>query len=115
MRRLTLIARREYLAYVRTVGLRPGTMSTALGLKPVMTFVPTGEADKREFVAAFRQNSLQRLEKGEDPERLEEEFGDSFANFEEEFGEETAAAVGLRPRRTAPVRDPKLYEMGEYI
>lgn len=61
------------------------------------------------------EHMIQRLEKGEDPERLEEEFGDSFANFEEEFGEETAAAVGLRPRRTAPVRDPKLYEMGEYI
>lgn len=56
--------------YVSTVGLRPGTMSTALGLKPVMTFVPTGEADKREFVAAFRQNSLQRLEKGEQAEQL---------------------------------------------
>lgn len=56
--------------YVSTVGLRPGTMSTALGLKPVMTFVPTGEADKREFVAAFRQNSLQRLEKGEQAELL---------------------------------------------
>lgn len=56
--------------YVSTVGLRPGTMSAALGLKPVMTFVPTGEADKREFVAAFRQNSLQRLEKGEQAELL---------------------------------------------
>lgn len=56
--------------YVSTVGLRPGTMSTALGLKPVMTFVPMGEADKREFVAAFRQNSLQRLEKGEQAELL---------------------------------------------
>ncbi|MEB8020156.1 HlyD family secretion protein [Raoultella ornithinolytica] len=56
--------------YVSTVGLRPGTMSTALGLKPVMTFVPTGEAGKREFVAAFRQNSLQRLEKGEQAELL---------------------------------------------
>lgn len=56
--------------YVSTVGLRPGTMSTALGLKPVMTFVPTEEADKREFVAAFRQNSLQRLEKGEQAELL---------------------------------------------
>ncbi len=26
--------------YVSTVGLRPGTMSTALGMIPLMTFVP---------------------------------------------------------------------------
>lgn len=61
------------------------------------------------------EHMIQRLEKGEDPERLEEEYGDSFADFEQEFGAETAEAVGIRTRKKAPVRDPKLYEMGEYL
>lgn len=62
------------------------------------------------------EHMIQRLEKGEDPERLEEEFSDSFANFEEEFGEETAQALGLPTRKkAAPVRDPKLYEMADYL
>nr|VUD28537.1 auxiliary transport protein, MFP family [Raoultella sp. NCTC 9187] len=56
--------------YVSTVGLRPGTMSTALGLAPVMTFVPVTENQSREYVAAFRQNSLQRLQAGEKAELL---------------------------------------------
>ncbi len=62
------------------------------------------------------EHMIQRLEKGEDPERLEEEFSDSFANFEEEFGEEAAQALGLPTRKkTAPIRDPKLYEMADYV
>lgn len=62
------------------------------------------------------EHLIRRLEKGEDPERLEAEFSDSFANFDEEFGEETAQALGLRTRKkTAPARDPKLYEMADYL
>ena len=53
-----------------TVGLRPGTMSTALGMIPLMTFVPVEGAASREYVAAFRQNALQRLHKGEPAELM---------------------------------------------
>ncbi|MBV8042602.1 HlyD family secretion protein [Pluralibacter sp.] len=49
--------------YVSMVGLRPGTMSTSLGLMPVMTFVPTDQ-EQYTYVAAFRQNSTQRLKPG---------------------------------------------------
>ncbi|ADO49694.1 HlyD family secretion protein [[Enterobacter] lignolyticus] len=49
--------------YVSMVGLRPGTMSTALGLAPVMTFVPEDQ-EQHTYVAAFRQNSTQRLKPG---------------------------------------------------
>lgn len=56
--------------YVSTVGLRPGTMSTALGMIPLMTFVPVEGAASREYVAAFRQNALQRLDKGEPAELM---------------------------------------------
>jgi hypothetical protein len=61
------------------------------------------------------EEMIQRLEKGEDPEKLEDEFGDSLEHFEEEFGEEATRAAGLRKRRSGPSRDPKLYEMGEYL
>ena len=56
--------------YVSTVGLRPGTMSTALGMLPLMTFVPVEGDASREYVAAFRQNALQRLYKGEPAELM---------------------------------------------
>lgn len=50
--------------YVTQVGLRPGVMATALGLAPVMTFIPTDPHQSASYVAAFRQNSLQRLKPG---------------------------------------------------
>lgn len=50
--------------YVTQVGLRPGVMATALGLKPVMTFIPVDDHQTASYVAAFRQNSLQRLQPG---------------------------------------------------
>ena len=61
------------------------------------------------------EHMIQRLEKGEDPERIEEDYGDSMMdNLEAEFGEENLKAAGLwRPKN--PARDPKLYEMAEYL
>ena len=47
--------------YVTHLALRPGMMAVPLPLKPVMTFV---HDEERFFIAAFRQNSLQRLEPG---------------------------------------------------
>ncbi|WP_234262375.1 HlyD family secretion protein [Klebsiella aerogenes] len=58
------VVRAPSSGYVSTVGLREGTMSTALGLKPVMTFVPVNAGQARTYVAAFRQNSIQRLKSG---------------------------------------------------
>lgn len=37
---------------------------------PLMTFVPVEGAASREYVAAFRQNALQRLHKGEPAELM---------------------------------------------
>lgn len=53
--------------YVTQVALRPGMMAVPLPLSPVMTFV---HAEERLYVAAFRQNSLQRLETGFEAEFL---------------------------------------------
>ncbi|MGI2258955.1 HlyD family secretion protein [Shewanella sp. GXUN23E] len=47
--------------YVTQLALRPGMMAVPLPLAPVMTFV---HSEERLYVAAFRQNSLQRLEPG---------------------------------------------------
>ncbi|MGR5231306.1 HlyD family secretion protein [Vibrio rotiferianus] len=51
--------------YVTQLALRPGVMAVPLPLAPVMTFVHTEE---KLYTAAFRQNSLQRLEPGFDAE-----------------------------------------------
>ena len=47
--------------YVTQLALRPGVMAVPVPLAPVMTFVHT---EDKLYTAAFRQNSLQRLEAG---------------------------------------------------
>lgn len=56
---------------------------------------------------------IRRLESGEDPEKLEEQFG----NAEGEDGAElfSQAVKKIRASLRAPQRDPKLYEMNEFI
>ncbi|OED91643.1 HlyD family secretion protein [Vibrio crassostreae] len=53
--------------YVTQLALRPGVMAVPLPLAPVMTFVHTEE---KYYIAAFRQNSLQRLHPGFEAEFL---------------------------------------------
>lgn len=57
---------------------------------------------------------VRRLESGEDPEKLESEFGGM-----EEGGEGDALFTQMIKRakatRKQPVRDPKLYEMRDYV
>ncbi|RJT18121.1 HlyD family secretion protein [Buttiauxella izardii] len=51
--------------YVTQVLIRPGTYAAALPLRPVMVFIPQ---QKRQIIAQFRQNSLLRLEAGDQAE-----------------------------------------------
>ncbi|MFZ3388472.1 HlyD family secretion protein [Buttiauxella gaviniae] len=51
--------------YVTQVLIRPGTYAAALPLRPVMVFIPQ---QKRQIIAQFRQNSLLRLEAGDEAE-----------------------------------------------
>lgn len=53
--------------YVTQLALRPGVMAVPLPLAPVMTFVHT---EAQFYTAAFRQNSLQRLQPGFEAEFL---------------------------------------------
>jgi hypothetical protein len=54
---------------------------------------------------------LARMEKGEDPEKLEAEYGDVGMGK----GEGGKGAAGTLRRRLPPRRDPTLYEMSEYL
>ncbi|TCV94269.1 HlyD family secretion protein [Biostraticola tofi] len=51
--------------YVTQVLIRPGTYAAALPLRPVMVFIPEQE---RFIIAQFRQNSLLRLQAGDEAE-----------------------------------------------
>ncbi len=58
---------------------------------------------------------IMRLERGEDPEKLEQEYGNNLEDFAE--GEEGAMGVEktLARIRGRAIRDPKLYEMRDYL
>src|SRR5262249_12868739 len=53
--------------FVTQVSLRPGMYAIPTQLRTAMLFVNTGESD-RELGAAFQQNSLQRVDAGDDAE-----------------------------------------------
>lgn len=61
---------------------------------------------------------ISRLEKGEDPDKLEAEFGDVFNAMDEAGGGDAAggdAATRTKARRKKHItRDPKLYEMADF-
>ncbi len=64
---------------------------------------------------------IKRMEAGEDPEKLEAEYGDALEDFDpagapDEAAPEDEKGTGpkLRPRPRA-TRDPTLYEMAEYV
>jgi hypothetical protein len=70
---------------------------------------------------AEMEHMIRRLEAGEDPEKLEEEFGDAFDNmdFPDGMGGDGAeggeAGGGVKARRKAAERDPALYEIADYL
>lgn len=73
----------------------------------------TGQAMPKEMELMIR-----RLEAGEDPEKLEEEFGDALDGMDlpgEEGAETGESPAGPRARPARPVRDPALYEMSDYL
>lgn len=66
------------------------------------------------------EHMLSRLESGEDPEKLEEEFGEALDHLGEgSFDvpeEETPGRVSPKTaRKRGPSRDPNLYEMRDYL
>jgi multidrug resistance efflux pump len=83
--------------YITQVLIRPGTYAASLPLRPVMVFIPQ---QKRLIVAQFRQNSLLRLEKGDDAEAVFNAAGQVFTpravycrSFHPRFGDAQAGAA----------------------
>lgn len=65
------------------------------------------------------EEMIARLEAGEDPDKLEEAFGDmddmeGFGGTEDEPGDGEKARALLR-RLRQPARDPELYELSDYL
>lgn len=74
-----------------------------------------------EKLPAVMEEMVGRLEAGEDPEKLEEEYGDmsdleDFGAESEEGGETLSERrKALLRRLRGPVRDPELYELRDYL
>jgi len=70
-----------------------------------------------EKVPPQMREVIARLEKGEDPEKLEAELGDAFGGMDEALDtapEAREALARLRARKPRITRDPTLYEMADY-
>jgi hypothetical protein len=67
------------------------------------------------------EEMIARMEKGEDPEKLEEEYGSAMDDLDagegsDEVGAESELSKTLgRLRRRRVERDPTMYEMAEYV
>ena len=65
------------------------------------------------------EEMARRLESGEDPDKLEERFGDALDESFGAAGEAGAGEIGrlqlLRKMRPEPRRDPRVYEMRDYL
>ncbi|MEO0794192.1 MAG: cytochrome C [Verrucomicrobiota bacterium] len=62
------------------------------------------------------EEMAKRLEKGEDPEALEDEYGDNEEEFDPMAGVEGSAGKRLiRRLRSVPRQDPGVYEMEDYL
>jgi hypothetical protein len=78
------------------------------------------EATGQKMPAEMEQ-MIRRLEAGEDPEKLEEEFGDAFENMDFPGmegggeGEGEAGGAAVKARKPRPQRDPALYEFSDYL
>jgi hypothetical protein len=63
---------------------------------------------------------IRRMEAGEDPEKLEAEYGDAMDEFEADpgapgDGAERDAKGRARAAKARPARDPVMYEMSDYL
>lgn len=70
----------------------------------------TGQAMPKEM-----EQMIRRLEAGEDPEKLEEEFGDAFDGMDLPGDPAPEGEAGARSLSRRPVRDPALYEMADFL
>ena len=75
------------------------------------------EATGQKVPDVMRQ-MIERLDQGEDPAKLEAEYGSTLEEMGEGFSDgsdESGRLVPLRAKAATPQRDPTLYEMGDYL
>lgn len=73
------------------------------------------EATGQKMPAEMEQ-MIGRLEAGEDPERLEEEFGDALEGMDlPDDAPDESLVTRARRRFAGPQRDPTLYEMSDFV
>lgn len=61
------------------------------------------------------EQMIRRMEAGEDPEKLEEEFGDALEGLDLPDSEPPDQGGSSRQAHRRPVRDPALYEMADFL
>jgi len=61
------------------------------------------------------EQMIRRLESGEDPEKLEEEFGEAFEEMDAPGEDQSGDSGSPRHRFRRPERDPALYEMADFV
>jgi len=61
------------------------------------------------------EQMIRRMEAGEDPEKLEEEFGDALEGLDLPDSETPDQGGSPRLTHRRPVRDPALYEMADFL
>lgn len=61
------------------------------------------------------EQMIRRMEAGEDPEKLEEEFGDALEGLDLPDSETADEGGSSRQAHRRPVRDPALYEMSDFL
>ena len=66
-------------------------------------------------VPAEMKEMIRRLESGEDPEKLESEFGDLGEGEGDGMDFFSQTVKKIKAGLKTPARDPKLYEMSEFI
>lgn len=113
-----------------TVGAADPRMDRVLGeLQREMAGIDDKNPDPRAIGQLMRRMSdatgqtmpdemnqmIERLEAGEDPEKLESEFGDVLDNLNFPDSPTDLPGVTPRVRPRAPQRDPVLYEMSDFL
>ena len=72
-----------------------------------------------EKMPGTMEEMIRRMEAGEDPEKLEAEYGDAMEGLDAmgsgDGAETKEGRARLRRRKPRPQRDPTLYEMADYL
>jgi hypothetical protein len=118
----------------RVAGMNDGQMDSMLAaMESEMSGMDTDNPEPKTLAKLMRRVStltgermpgrmeelVRRMEAGEDPEKLDSEYGDELESMAAEGGEWDGALdeirKRIRPAKSDPTRDPTMYEMRDYL